>query len=169
MNDLTKSEAVTLSTMVEAKLLWYKHLIPWADEIIKKTDECDDWVYELSLKKYSGDIVKALNRFAFSEPFERFDDFGSSDEFVAAQFIRYEIGAISWARFLTESGGCNDGTPGKNDCEHFYYMLNDLEDSKYDKNLELKQAAIISAEYLREIEKIKNVYDKYTRYYRSGP
>lgn len=51
--------------------------------------------------------------------------------------------------FLQKSGDFADSYQAvKYDCESFYHMLNEYEDSEYSKELELNQAAVIKMSLL---------------------
>lgn len=54
---------------------------------------------------------------------------------------------------MKEAGEHSDSYGGKNECEYFYYMLNDIEDNEFHLRFEQKQCIEISLEYKLEIKK----------------
>ena len=122
--DIDKQTAKTLAIMIESRLIWYKHYYPWADNIILNESNVPSWILNLSSIKYIPDAVKSINEYVYSEPFEPFDEKKYSDQYVACLFLRFEIGAISWATFLLDAGQHADACYGRHECEYFFIMLN---------------------------------------------
>lgn len=101
----------------------------FCDDIIMEMDNPPYWILELSSVKYIPDAVTILNNYAFSEPFEELS-MDLDDFYIGSLYIRYERREISWATFLEKAGNYADNYQWcKKDCEYFYYMLNDYEDS----------------------------------------
>jgi hypothetical protein len=96
----SKRFALRIATMIDARLIWYKHYFRWADRLIAELDDPPNWLLEIATIKYYPDAVAAINRFVYSEPFESFDGEQCAAEHVACLFLRYQSGAISWATFL---------------------------------------------------------------------
>ena len=107
-----KKFACQIATMIEARLIWYQHYYPWADEIIVALDKPPYWILEIASVKYFPKAVEIINEFVNSDPIESFDteyEFG----YVACLFLRYERREISWTTFLTEVGRFTDVHPEK--------------------------------------------------------
>lgn len=164
--DLNRQFARKMGIMLESRLIWYKHYFLFCDEVIENMDKPPYWIIELATKKYIGDAVKIVNTFASSEPFETYPD-SLYDFYVGCLFLRYERKELSWASFLKESGDFADGTKAvKHECEFFYYMLNDYEDSEYSIDLEFKQVEIIKNEFKNELYEARSFYAPFVDYFR---
>ncbi|WNR44415.1 hypothetical protein [Paenibacillus roseipurpureus] len=164
--ELNKQFARKIGIMLESKLIWYKHYFLFCDEVIEKMEKPPFWIIELATKKYIGDAVKIVNTYAFSEPFETFPD-SIYDFYLGCLFLRYERKELSWASFLKDSGDFADATQAvKHECEYFYYMHNDYEDSEYSIELEIKQAEIIKEEFKNELHELRGLYASFLDYFR---
>ncbi|WP_379164470.1 hypothetical protein [Paenibacillus sp. sgz5001063] len=164
--ELNKQFARKIGIMLESNLIWYKHYFLFCDEVIEKMDRPPYWIVELATKKYIGDAVKIVNNYAFSEPFETFPD-SLYNYYLGCLFLRYERKELSWASFLKNSGDFADGTQAvKHECEYFYYMLNDYEDSEYSFELEIKQVEIIKEEFKNELQETRSLYAPFVDYFR---
>lgn len=168
---ISKRDAVTIATMLEAGLIYYKHYMSWVDERIMLEDEPDFWLIELAATKHTQTAIKHLNSYAYSEPFEQFDSRSCNDEFVASQWIRYQRKEISWATFLRECGDYTDGNYAREDCEYFYLMLNQIEDTDFSEEIEKKQCGLVSRRFDDVIIIINRKYNEFLPYlnkYRSS-
>ncbi|MEW8230417.1 MAG: hypothetical protein AB2745_08840 [Candidatus Thiodiazotropha endolucinida] len=163
---ITKREAVSLATMLDTGLISYKHYMCWVDERIMLEDEPELWMLELAATKHSKTAICHLNSYAYSEPFEKIDSEACNDEFVAAEWLRYKRNEISWATFLLECGDHTDGNYAREDCEYFYYMLNDIEDSEYSISVENKQSNEVFKRFSGVIREIESKYDEFLPYLR---
>jgi hypothetical protein len=162
---ITKREAVTISTMLDTGLISYKHYMCWADERILLEEEPELWLLELAATKHTKTAISHFNSYAYSEPFESFSSEECNDEYVACEWLRYKRNEISWATFLLECGDHTDGNYAREDCEYFYYMLNDVEDSEYAKDLEEKQSIEVFARFSDVIQVIDSNYKEFGRYF----
>src|SRR5450432_2028265 len=97
MIPLSKVTAYRIKAMESARLISYKHHIPWADEIIAQLDEPPHWILELATLKYIGDVQKALRGYVFSEPFEDMDKPQYYRDYLASLILRYRRKELSWA------------------------------------------------------------------------
>ncbi len=163
---ITKREAVSLVVMLEAGLISHEHYFCWADERIRLEDAPDFWLLELAATKDSKIAISLLNSYAYSEPFEEFASEECNDEFVAAEWIRYKESEISWATFLIECGDYTDVNCAREDCEYFFYKLNDIESSQFSKSLEEKQSAIIFKRFSDVIQRVELKYNEFLPYLR---
>lgn len=161
---ITKREAISLATMLDAGLICYKHYMCWVDEKIMLEAEPALWILELAATKHTATAIGLLNRYAYSEPFEAFDAKKCSDEFVAAQWLRYQRNEIAWATFLRESGDYTDGNDARVDCGYFYCMLNNIEDSRFSKVLEDKQSSEVFKLFTDVILEIETKYHEFLPY-----
>ena len=156
--NLSKNEAFYFIEMLESSLINYRVINPWADQIILKIKEPPVWIFDLSLKKYQGDLLKALREFAYSEPFEKEPD--DIDKFhVACLWLRYERRELSWATLLNKIGYYLDAHNGNWDCETPYHYLNIYEVSNFTETSEEET----KKEYLSEqnvIPYLKKAKDK---------
>lgn len=163
----SKRIAQRIAMMIDARLIWYEHYYPWADHLIAELDEPPNWILEISTIKYYPDAVTAVNRFAYSEPFEEFELGQRTDEQIACLYLRSQAGAISWATFLEEAGACADNySAGLHECEFFYQLLSELTDHEYAAYIESRQRAVVVADYRSAIATIQPLYDMFMGYFR---
>jgi len=166
--ELNKQFARKLGIMIESGLIWYKHYFLFCDEVIEKLDKPPYWIIELATTTYTGDAIKIVNTYAFSEPFENFSN-SLYDLYVGCLYIRYERKQISWASFLNKSGDFADGSGYfalKQGCDFFYTMLNDYEDNECSSDLEDKQVVTVKEEFENEISEVRNLYKPFIEYFR---
>lgn len=166
---ITKREAATLATMLDTGLICYKHYMCWADERILLEEEPALWILELAATKHSETAIGHLNSYAYSEPFEKFDSEACNDEFIACEWLRYKRNEISWATFLLECGDHTDGNYAREDCEYFYCILNDIEDSEYSKSVEEKQNIEVFKRFSDVIQEIESKYSEFFPYFKKYP
>lgn len=81
--------------------------------------------------------------------------------------MRYERKELSWAIFLKEAEEYSDSCGGKNECEYYYFMLNDLEDNESHIRFEQKQCIEISLVYKIEMNEMKEQYKVFIPYFKS--
>lgn len=152
--------------MIDSRLIWYKHYYSWACELIAALDAPPQWIREIATIKYYEYAVDAINRFAYAEPFEQFDDEQCNDEYIACLYLRSESGATSWATFLYDAGANNDAKGGRHCCEYFYEMLTTLEDNEFSRALEEQQRDAIRSEFHSAIQTLRPVYLMFVDYFR---
>lgn len=156
-NVTEKRFAQRLSTMIDARLICYKHYFIWADELIAALPEPPQWLLEIAIIRYYPDAVAAINRFVQSDPCASSDNI--DNEHIACTFHRHRIGAISWASFLEAAGRYSDGAGDcRVDCEFFFDMLNDLTDANYGRDREKNQVQCVQSEFASEIESVGEMY-----------
>lgn len=161
---LNKEVAHKIGIMIFSRLIWYKHYYPWCDEIIEKEENPPYWIIELATTKYIPTAVSIINSYVYSE---LKDIFNSTHEYyIACLILKYERSELSWATFLESSGIYTDGNAAKVDCEYFYYMLNDFENSEYDRSIEIIQRENVYKEFEFEIEEIRYYYEKFKKYFK---
>ncbi|TCI04917.1 hypothetical protein EZV61_02825 [Corallincola luteus] len=168
---ISKRDAVTIVTMLETGLICYKHYMCWADERIMVEDDPDLWLIELAATKHTQTAINHLNSYAYSEPFEQFNSKSCSDDFVASQWVRYKRKEITWATFLRECGDYTDGNYAREDCEYFYLMLNEIEDTDFSEKVENKQSRMVCTRFDDVIQIITQKYNEFLPYlnkYRSS-
>jgi hypothetical protein len=164
--ELNKPFARKLGLMLESRLIWYKHYFLFCDEVIEQMDKPPYWIIDLADKKFLPDAIGIANRYAFSEPFE-VSPYAGGDFYIACLYLRYERRELSWASFLNGAGDYTDSTQaGKHDCEHFYYMLNDLEDSEFSIELERQQREQIQQEFKEDIQEARDFYTPFIDYFK---
>ncbi len=160
-----KNFALRIVTMIESRLIWYKHYYGWADELIMAMENPPYWVLEIATIKYYPQAATTVREFVYSEPFKTFDEKQYTDDYIACLFLRSKHGAISWANFLEEAGKYTDGC-GHRPCEYFYNHLNTLEDNEYSKHIEQSQGEEIEAEFAKAIATINAFYEGFLAYFR---
>jgi hypothetical protein len=163
---LDKLFALRLALMIQSHLIWYKHYIPWADELIQKMESPPFWILGLTGVKHVGDAMKVLNDYIYSEPFNTLNTVAERDEYVACLFLRYRRQELSWATTLDEAGKYTDAHEGKFPCEYFFEQLNDLEDAEFSSVLEYQQANRVMADFTNEIRTIQPYYESFIPYFR---
>lgn len=83
------------------------------------------------------------------------------------QFILsfFEGGKITWESFLLKAGQFTDASGSvKHECEYFYMMLNDYENSGYLKTIKENQRKKIINEFKLEIDEITREYSIFNKY-----
>ncbi|MBB3210546.1 hypothetical protein FHS27_006393 [Rhodopirellula rubra] len=164
-NVADKRFAFLISTMIDSRLIWYKHYYLWADDLIASLPSVPQWVLQIATIKYYPDAVAEINRFVHSEPFEQLGN--TDDERVACLFLQHRMGALSWATFLDAAGRFIDASGGGHiDCEFFFCMLNDIEDANYGSELESQQVQRVYAEFASEIESVGAIFSVFHDYFR---
>ncbi|GDY26275.1 hypothetical protein AHAT_21650 [Agarivorans sp. Toyoura001] len=161
---ICKRDAISIATMLEAGLIDYKHYMCWVDERMLLEEEPDLWVIELAATKDTQAAIGHLNSYAYSEPFEQFNSESCNDEFVASQWLRYKRKEISWAIFLQKSGDYTDGNYAREDCDYFYYMLNDFEINDFSEQLEIKQSSTVNKLFNDVIQTTASKYNEFLPY-----
>jgi hypothetical protein len=156
--------------MLEAGLLYWKHIQPWACDVIASLDSPPAWVCELASLQYNGHLSTCLRGFVFSPPFEAFDEDALADYAVACVVLLYERRALSWASTLRRAGELSDSRDcGSEPCEFYYQFLNELEDSEYDPEVERRQVghvrelladklALVAADFEPFLEAFRRVH-----------
>lgn len=161
---LNNEFACKLSTMLESKLIWYKHYQLFCDDIIEEYVRPPYWIIELAIVRYQGDAVRIVNEYLHSEPI----DYGKhSDQYIACLYIRYIRRELSWASFLYLSGQYSDSCQSaKEPCEYFYELLSKFEDNDYNIDLEQIQLNEIYDTFKKEIEEMNSLYQIFKEYYK---
>lgn len=162
----SKRFALRIETMIDSRLIWYKHYYRWADQLVATLDSPPQWILEIGTIKYYPDAVAAVNRFVYAEPFETFDGQQCSDEYIACLYLRNESGATSWATFLDDAGAHTDAYDGHHCCEYFYEMLNTLEDSEYALSVQGIQRADVASEFSSAISMIRPLHQMFMDHFR---
>lgn len=151
--------------MLDSELINYKHYMPWVDFIILSNDEPELWILEIAGTKNTQAAIDIIRKYTNSEPFET-NDPTYNVGFIACLWIRYKRREISWSTFLYESGQEVDGNVDRVDCEYFYGMYNDFEESEYSNELETVQSGKVFEIYQDQIKETKEIYDEFKPYFR---
>lgn len=160
---LSKEFARKLCIMLDTGLISHQHYSRWCDEIIETFEKPPYWIIELSLKRDVHEAYNVVCEFIYSEPCIKFKDI--DDLYVACLFLSYERGKITWESFLLKAGQFTDGSDSaKHECEYFYMMLNDYENSDYLKTIEENQRKEITNEFKLEIDEISRDYSIFNKY-----
>ena len=117
--------------------------------------------------RYHGDVEKCLREYIFSPPFEQFDRNALCDYAVASLIVRFDLRQISWGTLLDEAGcfvDCADA--GAEECEWYYEMLNELEDSEYDHEVAVRQVAEVRGLHAESIDKVVEDYEPFVEAFR---
>lgn len=150
-----KQQARRILEMLEAGLVTYRHLQPWAVGLIESLDRPPSWICELASLTYTGDLNRCLREFVFSEPIEEFDEHRLCDYSVAGLVLMYERRALSWASALRRAGEVSDGRDrGCEPCEYYYRLLNELEDSEFDRIVERQQVAEVKGRVAAQFDTV---------------
>lgn len=166
--DLCKETAAILANMVDSGLITYKYYYPWCDEIIEKEDKPPHWILELGVTTFAQNAASIINSYAYSEPFEEFDDNKLGNLFIACRLIMFLRREISWSTFLLGAGFYSDGVGygrTKVDCEYFFNLQNILEENAYSIEVEQKQFEKVESIFKDDIEIVQYFY-KFFREYR---
>jgi hypothetical protein len=151
------SFAEMLALAIDAGCLTYRDYIPWADAVIARLDRPPVWICNLSTIKYRPDALRVVRDFVFSEPFEPAS--AAPEDYLGFLWIRYERGEISWATFLSEAGRYSDASSVAIECEYFYSILNELEQSEFDSGLENRQREEVRGRLGEALARTRSFYD----------
>ncbi|WFR64523.1 hypothetical protein P9222_10520 [Paenibacillus amylolyticus] len=163
---LDKWFAFRLSVMLDSGLINYKHVHPFCDQMIEKSDKPPYWLIEISIAKFQPDTIRIVNQYAYGEPYVN-EPSDLYDMYIACMLLKVETREMSWASFLLAAGSYADGYQQvKEDCSYFYDMLNELEDSEFNLIIEARQQLEIRALFANEMEKIIPLYQMFKRYFR---
>ncbi|MFL0372888.1 hypothetical protein [Paenibacillus amylolyticus] len=165
--ELNKEFACKLSIMLESQLIWYKHFQLFCDDIILEYTKPPYWIIELATARFQPSAIEIVHKYINSEPF--IDVYKSKlfDQYIACLYLRYDRREISWANFLFSSGQYADGCQAvKEDCEYFYELLNEYENSEFDINIEYKQKEEIESKFNEEIKEIEVIYEIFKDYFK---
>lgn len=164
---LTPSFTYQLLIMLETKLIWYKHYRLFCDEVILAYDTPPYWAIELASVTYQGKAIEAVRSFIRSEQLSAGEPVGLADQYIACLYLKYERREISWASFLLEAGRYADQSEQvKEPCEYFYELLNHMEYSEFDLDVERQQREEVQLRFDKEIEEIRELYRLFMDYYR---
>jgi len=151
----SKQDVQRILQMHRSGLVSWKHLSPWAAAQIEQLDEPPAWLCELVSLQYRGHIDKCLEAFVLAPPFEPLNLNELSDYLISCLFARFEQREISWATFLQEAGQHADGTQAASeDCEWFYDLLNELEDTEFDDTVTARQVEKVRQLLSASIEQV---------------
>lgn len=162
----SKRFALRIATMIDSRLIWYKHYYRWTDQVIATMESPPQWILEIATIKYYPDAVAALSRFVYADPFESFDGQQCNDEYVACLYLRNESGATSWATFLNDAGAYTDAYDGRRCCEYFFEMLNTIEDHEYALSVQEHQRKAVASEFSSEISLIRPLQEMFIAHFR---
>lgn len=163
--NLDKHFARKLLAMINSRLICYKHYFGFCDELIVTMEKPPYWIIELATIKYIPEAIKVINEYTNSEPFEGISS-DLYDFYIACLYIRYNRREISWATFLQNAGEYADGTQAvKCDCEWFYEMLNDYEDSDFSRRLERTQTKKVIEVFQINIDEAQELYRPFQLYF----
>ena len=111
------------------------------------------------MAEYSPDVSKALGEYVWSEPFESVDQAELEDEYLSCLYLRHERHELSWATFLDLAGRYTDNANGAWQCEDFFQILNELEESDFSQATEMRQRDDIALKLQAAIERVRPLYD----------
>lgn len=157
---INKVAARRVKAMVDAGLITYKEVQPWAESVLGTMERPPNWICDLATRTYSPDVSASLGEYLNSEPFESFDPFEADDDHLASLYLRYERGELSWAVFLDVAGRYADGANGAWECEEFFELLNALEDADFSAAVEKEQREDVRAKLSPAVSRIRPAYDE---------
>ncbi|MBU5484213.1 hypothetical protein KQI86_07710 [Clostridium sp. MSJ-11] len=164
--DLSREFAAKLSVMLESSLIHYKYYELWCDEIIESMDNPPYWIIDLTSTKYLPDARNVVYSYAFSEPFIDFYYLELTDFYIACKYVKYIKKHISWATFLSSAGSYSDGNSCCVECEYFYSLLSQFEESEYSKNMEYEQSEEVGKKFSSYIKESDRLYEYFLKYFR---
>lgn len=164
--ELNKKFACKLSNMLMCKLIWYKHFQPFCDEIIEERERPPYWIIELSVVKFQPTAIEIVHNYIHSEPFVELDYDYMANQYIGCLYLKYTSREISWASFLFSSGQYADSCQCvKEQCEYFYELLTNYEDSDFNLEVEQRQKEEIYSKFSAEIDEIRPIYMLFKSYY----
>jgi hypothetical protein len=156
---LTKRGAARLLAFVESELVSFRHIHPWAHEVISSQESPPPWVIDVAVLKYQPDVAKCIREYVYSEPFEQIES--TSDEYLACLLLRHESGELSWASFLREAGDYADASDDCSwDCSLFFRMLNDFEGAEFADKCAARQRQAVLVQYGGVVDAIRPDYQR---------
>ena len=146
--------------MVDAGLITYKEVQPWAESALTAVEHPPVWLCDLVTRTYSPEVSESLGELLYSEPFESCDRGEADEDHLASLYLRYERGELSWAVFLDLAGRYADGADGTWECEEFFEFLNVLEDADFSAAVERDQREGVRSKLSPAIARIRPLYDQ---------
>lgn len=153
-----------LQTMLDAGLISYKELQPWAESLLMSMERPPRWLCDVAIKTYSPDVSKSLAEFVWSPQFwsdqpEAVERADVDDEHLSSLYLRFERRDVSWATFLELAGQYADNAQGIWNCSEFFKFWNDLEDADFALAVEQKQQEEISSKLRAPIGRIRALHE----------
>lgn len=148
-----------LQTMLDAGLISYKELHPWAESLLVSMEPPPRWLCEVASQKYSPDVSKSLGEYLRSEPLEPLEQSEIDDEHLSSLYLRFERRELSWATFLELAGRYADSADGVWECEDFYVFLNELEDADFSPEVEREQQEEIATKLRVPMGRVRALYE----------
>jgi hypothetical protein len=175
MNEETNTDATIpskhfiwrVATMVDAKLIWFEHFVPWAEDLIDRVDVAPLWLLNLVGTTNQAEAHRLLLDHVNAPPFEKFSEREQSDEYVACLCLRYERREISFATLLQEAGERVDGAPSSLDCEEVFEWLTTLRHTSFSPRVEEVLRASLGKRLDSVIEEVRPVYSMFQGYFQS--
>jgi hypothetical protein len=149
-----------LQTMLDAGLITYRELQPWAEARLLTMEKPPNWLCNVAMQTYSPEVSQSLAEYVYSDSFVAVDRAEVDDEYLGALYLRYERREWSWATFLHEAGRYTDRADGEWVCEDFFQMLNELEDAEFSATLAQSQQVSIEQRLSDARRRIKPLYDE---------
>lgn len=148
----TNELLLRLTAMIQSELLSWHEFRAWAMVILELRGE-PEWLADLADLKDSQRAVELL-RIQIHSLDRRIRDAVWVDEYVASLFVRHENGRITWWDFLSCAGDLSDPTRGREECEYFFQMLNELEA----RGTESRQVSDVASRYSDVIDSVRQTY-----------
>ena len=140
--------------MVDAGLVSYKELHPWAESLVLSNEPAPKWLCDVATKKDSPDVSKALGEYGWSEPCEAVDRAEVDDDYLSCLYLRYERHELSGLRCWM-AGRYTDGADGSWDCEELFGFLDILEDADFSPIVEERHRERIATKIGSGIARIR--------------
>jgi hypothetical protein len=166
---MNKENTAVFAILIQSGLINYKHYYCWCDEVIDKEERPPLWVIDLSITSMPESAAGIVNDYAYSEPFEEFDEKNLSNIYLACLLLRYITEEISWSSFLLSAGNYCDGigySYTKFHCEYFYSKYNDFEENSCEEKIKNEQLTKVKKELADEMAEIQGYYNFFNKYRR---
>ena len=155
---LDRTTVRRLKTMLDANLVTYRDLQPWAESVLRSMKTPPVWLSRLATQTYSAELSKSLCEYLSLERFDFTDCAEVDDEYIGSLYLRFERHELSWAGFLRLAGEYADHAEGAWVCDVFFHMLDELEDADFSPAIARKQQVGIEHKLGSAIGPIRELY-----------
>lgn len=149
-----------IATMVAMKLIGLQQLIAWADSWVMKLDDSPLWLLELCTVP-DVDTACELLMTTPDRPSTPNEMDANAENHLAALFLRYRNGTLSWADYLMEGGMYLDGALGGPPCEEYFFLLNVLRSQEPPDDMERLQSAEIEEDLQQALERVEAAHHRF--------
>jgi hypothetical protein len=157
-----------IAKLVRMGLVGLREIIAWADAWVMKLDDSPLWLLELCTAPDVDTAWGLLMATRPDLPANREEANLDANDHLAALFLRYRRGDLSWADFLMEGGNSLDGSFGGPPCEDYFHFLNEFKAAEQPAEEERTRRAEIEAELQSALSRMEAVHRRFEAELRPG-